>query len=91
MEVMERIQKVAQYGNSIGFRLTSDMANLSNLKTKDKCKIHVERNKIIITRVTDYENITLEELFTGWNEEKPEKNEDLIAWDNLKPVGGEIL
>lgn len=63
--IIEKVSKVARWGNSLGFRIPQEGVDQLNLKEGESVKVRVKGDTITISRVKPRRKWTEEELLKG--------------------------
>ena len=79
-----------RWGAALGIRLTKPMLEKFSIDEKTLLNIDTQEDRIVITRAKTLPQITLEDLFAGFDGEY-ETTDEMREWEQMKPVGGEIL
>ena len=79
-----------RWGAALGIRLTKPVLETFAIDEKTILELDVKQDQIIITRAKIQSKTTLEELFKNFNGEYAITDE-LKEWEQIKPVGNEIL
>ena len=79
-----------RWGTALGIRLTKPVLEKFSIDDKTLLELDVNKDRIIITRAKIQPKVTLEELFNGFNGQY-EMNDELKEWEQMKPLGSEIL
>ena len=82
--------RVNRWGASLGIRLTKPVLETFAVEEKAMLELDVKQDRIIITRAKIQPKVTLEELFNDFDEQY-EVTDELMEWEQMKPVGGEII
>ena len=79
-----------RWGASLGIRLTKPVLEKFTIDDKTLLEMDVQDDRIIITRAKVQPKISFEELFAGFDGEY-EMTDEMRQWENMKPVGRELL
>jgi len=79
-----------RWGTALGIRLTKPVLEKFSIDDKTLLELDVNKDRIIITRAKIQPKVTLEELFNDFNGQY-EMNDELKEWEQMKPLGSEIL
>ena len=79
-----------RWGTALGIRLTKPVLETFNIDDKTLLELKVNRDQIVITRAKTLPKINLEELFENF-EGRYEPSDELKSWEQMPPVGSEIL
>jgi len=79
-----------RWGAALGIRLTKPVLNTFHIDDKTLLELDVKQDRIIITRAKIQPKTTLEELFQNFSGTY-EMTAELKEWEDMKPVGSEIL
>lgn len=64
-EIIEKVSKVARWGNSLGFRIPQEGVDQLKLKEGESVKVRVKGDTITISRVKTRRKWTEQELLKG--------------------------
>ena len=79
-----------RWGSALGIRLTKPVLETFTIDDKTLLELDVQQDRIIITRAKIQPKISLDELFENFDGEY-EMTDELKEWEQMKPVGSEIL
>ena len=79
-----------RWGAALGIRLTKPVLEKFKIDEKTLLELDVRPDQIIITRAKIQPKTTLEELFLGFSGQY-EMAVELIEWEQMKPVGRELI
>ena len=79
-----------RWGSALGIKLTKPVLETFTIDEKTLLELDVKKDRIIITRAKIQPKTTLEELFEGFNGEY-DMTDELKEWEQMRPVGREIL
>jgi antitoxin component of MazEF toxin-antitoxin module len=86
---------ISQMGNSQSVRIPKIFLEREQLEFSSDGKMPVEListgKGILIKPRSQTQRITLEELFADWDGEPYEMTDELRAWEQMSPVGSEVL
>jgi len=79
-----------RWGAALGIRLTKPVLETFVINDKTLLELDVNEDRIIITRAKIQPKTTLEELFEGFDDQY-EMTDELKEWEQMKPMGSEVL
>jgi len=79
-----------RWGAALGIRLTKPVLETFTIDDKTLLELDVKRDRIVITRAKIQPKTTLEELFTGFDGQY-DMTDEVREWEQMKPVGSEII
>ena len=79
-----------RWGTALGIRLTKPVLETFTIDDKTLLELDVKHDRIIITRAKIQPKVTLEELFENFSGTY-EMTDELREWEQMTPVGSEIL
>ena len=79
-----------KWGTALGIRLTKPVLETFAIDSKTPLELDVKKDRIIITRAKIQQKTSLEELFEGFSGQY-EMTDEIREWEQLKPVGSEIV
>jgi antitoxin component of MazEF toxin-antitoxin module len=86
------METVASYmGNSLGFRVSDSIQEISHITDNTRVLIEAEPNKIIITRIEEKRrHRPISERIKDWDGQPYELTDEDKVWLNMPAVGEEI-
>jgi antitoxin MazE len=63
------IGKIQKWGNSQGIRIPKQLLAIASLREDDEVELIAEYDRIIIKRLRERKNYTIQELFAGYKSE----------------------
>ncbi|GBF81329.1 AbrB/MazE/SpoVT family DNA-binding domain-containing protein [Aphanothece sacrum] len=76
--------QIGKWGNSLGFRIPKHIVETLNLKPHDSVECFIENGRLIVERIDQLPEFSLEELL----DQVSEPSEEEIDWG--KPYGDEV-
>jgi len=78
------------WGAALGIRLTKPVLEIFAIDSKTPLELDVREDRIIVTRAKIQQKTSLEELFEGFNGQY-DMTDEIREWEQLKPVGSEVV
>jgi antitoxin component of MazEF toxin-antitoxin module len=79
-----------RWGSALGIRLTKPVLEKFSIDENTILELDVDQDRIIVTRAKIRPRTTIEELFKDFDGEY-EMTDEMKEWEQMKPVGREIL